>query len=280
MYSLTLIALLALVSVEEPPAAKPVSSPPAGTTADAVKFDLLKYVDRVEKDGTQVRTQDVQVRLNSAQWVGIFGQLGSYYLEGYGDVQFGEIFIDKSDGRRISVTNAIVEDLNPYGVTTTSLSADLRYKKITIPGLEPGDRLTYRIATRQKPLAPGRAFGEIKMSPTADSAQQSYELDLPRDAKIKVKLREGLGVGWEDVPSTSDRQVRRLVLRPKLPGPGEKPTKEEIESQSEPDVIFASFDSWNEVARWWWGISKDRHVPDGAVTAAGADQQPGPRAAR
>jgi len=266
MYSLMLIALMAVASVDELPG-RPASPPPAATSADAVKFDLLKYVDRVERDGTQVRTQDVQVRLNSAQWVGVFGQLGNYYLEGYGDVQFDEIFIDKGDGRRISVTNAIVEDLNPYGVTTTSLSADLRYKKITIPGLEPGDRLTYRIVTRQKPLAPGRAFGDIKMSPTPDSAQQSYELDLPRDSKIRVKLREGLGIGWEDVPSTPDRQVRRLVLRPKLPGPGEKPTKEEIESQSEPDVIFASFDSWNEVARWWWGISKDRHVPDGAVTS-------------
>ena len=266
MHSSTLIAIVVAVPLQQAPA-KPAGPPPAAAVADAVRFDLLKFVDRVERDGTQVRTQNVQVRLNSAQWVGTFGQLGNYYLEGYGDVQFGEIVIDKSDGRRISVTNAIVEDLNPYGVTTTSLSADLRYKKITIPGLEPGDRLTYRIVTRQKPLAPGRAFGDIKMSPTPDSAQQSYELDLPRDFKIRVKLREGLGVGWEDVPSAPDRQVRRLVLRPKLPGPADKPTKEEIESQSEPDVIFTSFDSWNEVARWWWGISKDRHVPDGAVTS-------------
>jgi len=226
----------------------------------------MKFVHRIERDGTQVRTQDVRVRLNSSQWVSAFGQLGAYYLEGYGDIQFGDIVIDKSDGRSISVTNAIVEDVNPYGITTTSLSADLRYKKITIPGLEPGDRLTYHTVTRQKPLAPGRAFGDIKMSPTPDSATQSYELDMPRDAHIKVQLREGLGVGWEDVPSAPDRLVRRLVLKPTLPGPGVKPTKEEIQSQSEPDVIFTSFESWNEVAHWWWGISKDRHLPDAAVT--------------
>ena len=166
MHSSTLIAIVVAVPLQQAPA-KPAGPPPAAAVADAVRFDLLKFVDRVERDGTQVRTQNVQVRLNSAQWVGTFGQLGNYYLEGYGDVQFGEIVIDKSDGRRISVTNAIVEDLNPYGVTTTSLSADLRYKKITIPGLEPGDRLTYRIVTRQKPLAPGRAFGDVEIVPNA-----------------------------------------------------------------------------------------------------------------
>jgi tetratricopeptide (TPR) repeat protein len=264
MYSVIPTLLLAVVPIQDAPAARPVN-PSRPASADAIKFELLQYTDRVERDGTLVRTQDVRVQLNSSQWVSAFGQLGNYYLEGYGDIQFGDIVIDKPDGRHISVTNAIVEDVNPYGITTTSLSADLRYKKVTIPGLEPGDRLAYHIVTREKPLAPGHAFGDIKLTPTADSATQSYELDLPRDAHIRIRLRESLS--WEDVPSAPDRVVRRFVLKPIFPGPGVKQTKEDIRSEGEPDVIFTSFDSWNEVTRWWWGISKDRLLPDAAVTS-------------
>jgi tetratricopeptide (TPR) repeat protein len=263
MHGLTLVALLAASPLQDA-AAKPAAAPAAA--ADGIRFELLKHTDRVERDGGYVRTQDVQVRLNSAQWVSVFGQLGTLYLEGYGEVQFENVAIDKSDGRRVPVTNPIVEDLNPYGVTATSLSADLRFKKITIPGLEPGDRLSYRIVQRQKPLAPGHVFGEIKLSPTPDSTPQTYELDLPRDAPIKVRLRTGLGVDWQAVPSASDRLVRRLVLKVPVPGPNAKPSKQELEGRSEPDVIFTSFDSWNDVTRWWWGISKERQAPDAAVT--------------
>ena len=110
MHSVTLIALLAVAPLQEAPA-KPAAGPPAA--ADGIRFDLLKYTDRVERDGGYVRTQDVQVRLNSAQWVSVFGQLGSLYLEGYGEVQFDDVVIEKSDGRRVPVTNPIVEDLNP-----------------------------------------------------------------------------------------------------------------------------------------------------------------------
>jgi len=263
MHSVTLVALLAVAPLQEAPA-KPTAGPP--NAADGIRFDLLKHKDSVERDGSFIRTEDVQVRLNSAQWVGVFGQLGSLYLEGYGEVQFEDVVIEKSDGRRVPVTSPIAEDLNPYGVTATSLSADLRLKRITIPGLEPGDRLSYRMVQRQKPLAPGHAFGEIKLSPTPDSSLQTYELDLPRDPRIRVRLRTGLGGAWQVVPSASDRLVRRLVLKVPLPGPNDKPSKQELEGRSEPDVIFTSFDSWNDVTRWWWGISKDRQAPDAAVT--------------
>ncbi len=263
MRAWALVASLAAVPLQQGPAV-PGAASPAGAV-DAFHFDLLKYVDRVERDGTHVRTNLVEVRLNTAQGVEAFGQLGSAYVEGYGDVQFGEVVIEKSDGRHVPITNGLVADVNPFGVTSTSMSADVRYRKLTIPGLEPGDRLSYRITQRVKPLAPGRVFGEMKLWSSADSPLQTYELDVPRDARVKVLLRKGIGADWEEVPSAPDRWVRRLSLKPPAASTLEKPTKEDLESLADPDVIFTSFDSWDEVANWWWGISKDRLAPDAAV---------------
>ena len=53
------------------------------------------------------------MRLNSAQWVSVFGQLGSLYLEGYGEVQFESVVIEKSDGRRLKgrVVSEVTEEV-------------------------------------------------------------------------------------------------------------------------------------------------------------------------
>lgn len=262
MHGVTLVALLAAAVLQQAPGAPAVVPP--GASADAIRFDLVKYTDRVERDGTLVRTRHVKVLLNSAQWVSQFGQIGTLYLEGYGEVAFEDVAIDKPDGRQLVVTNSMVEDLNPYGVTATSLSADVRFRKLTIPGLEPGDLLSYRMIERHKPLAPGRVFGEIKLAVVPGSPPQTYELDIPRDAGIKVHLRKGIGADWEDVQSAPDRRVRRLVIQPSSAA-GAGLAAFDLDGLVEPEVIFTSFESWDQVARWWWGISRDRLLPDATV---------------
>jgi len=68
---------------------------------------------------------------------------------------------------------------------------------------------------RQKPLVPGRIFGEMKFPGMTSDPLQVYELDLPRDPGITGELDEGLGVSWEESPAPSDRLIRRLSVRPK-----------------------------------------------------------------
>src|SRR5688572_8074493 len=184
---------------------------------DFVTFDRLRYSDRIEADGRRHSSQEVRVLLRDGAAVAQFGQIGIPYVDGLGEVLFENVAIEKADGRRIEVSNGLVEDVNPFGVSGTSIAADVRFKKLTIPGLEPGDHLSYRVVLRQKPLAPGRIFGEMKFPGMISDPLQVYELDLPRDAGIAVELDEGLGLSWEVLPGPPDRLVRRLSVRPKRP---------------------------------------------------------------
>ena len=102
----------------------------------------------VEGDGSFARTVEVRVLLRTANGVGEFGQIGSPYVDGYGDVAFEKVVIEKADGRIVEVNNGLVEDVIPFGVTQTSIAADIRFKKMTIPGLEPGDSLFCRMVLR------------------------------------------------------------------------------------------------------------------------------------
>jgi tetratricopeptide (TPR) repeat protein len=246
-------------------------APGAPGTVDFVKFDRLQYRDRIESDGRFERSQEVTIVLRDGAAVAAFGQIGMAYVDGYGEVVFDSVVIEKADGRRIEVKDAPVEDINPFGVTGTSIAADVRFKKITIPGLEPGDRLSYRAALRQKPLSPGRIFAEMKFPGMTSDPLQVYELDLPRDPRIAVELAKDLGAAWEEVPGPPDRLVRRLSVRPKRPDFGtEGPTDAELEALHQPDVVLSNFRSWSEVAEWWWGVAKDRLSPDAAVRAEAA----------
>jgi tetratricopeptide (TPR) repeat protein len=246
-------------------------APGVTSAGDYVTFDRLRYRDRIEADGRWERSQEVRVLLRDGAAVAQFGQIGMPYVDGHGDVLFENVAIEKADGRRIAVTSGLVEDLNPFGVTGTSISADVRFKKLTIPGLEPGDHLSYRVVLRQKPLVPGRIFGEMKFPGLPSDPLQIYELDLPRDPGITVQLDEALGVSWEDSPGPADRLVRRLSVRPKRADFGtEGPTEAEIEALNRPDVVFSNFRSWADVGEWWWGLARERLSPDAAVRAEAA----------
>lgn len=253
------------------PAAQVPAQPPAQAAApatDFVRFDLVRNRDRIETDGRIERVSEIKMLLRDGAAVAAFGQIALPYVDGYGEILFEKVSIEKTDGRQVEVKNALIEDVNPFGVSGDSIAADLRFKKIVIPGLEPGDLLSLRMAIRQKPLVPGRVFGEMKFPGMVSDPLQEYELDLPRESRITVELDPGLGATWEDVPAAADRLVRRLKVRPARPDFGsEGPTEAELDVLNRPDVVYTNFRSWPEVAEWWWSLSKDRLAPDAAVRA-------------
>jgi len=259
------LALQALPATQEQmaPAAKAEVQ-----SGDYAQIDTLRVRQRVEADGTRETTVRIGVLLRTSAAVAAFGQVGFPYVDGFGEVSFDDVVVKKADGRLVTPKDLKPEDINPFGVSGLPIAADIRVRKLTIPGLEPGDRLSYRAVMRQRPLTPGKVFGDSKFIPMVSDPLQVLELDLPRDASINVRLREGLGAAWEDVPSPPDRIVRRLALRvPQPPERPEGPSEAEARAWSEPDVMYTNFKSWEDVGQWWWALSKDRLVPDAAVKA-------------
>ena len=233
--------------------------------AEAFLYEAQSYRDKVDPGGSFTRTIDGRVFLRTAAAVQAFGQLQFPYLVGYGEVVFENVVMAKPDGRQVEVKGALVEDLNPFGASVGPLTADMHFKKLTIPGLEPGDRLSYRVVQHQKPLTPGATFAELRMPYLAGDPVQTYELDLPRENTLRLRVRPGLGASWDDVPSGADRVVRRLRVKVPRPDPNAKVTKKLLAEWSDPDVIFTSFATWSDVTRWWWDLARDRLAPDAAV---------------
>jgi tetratricopeptide (TPR) repeat protein len=251
--------------------AKPIAQVPAPTAPAAAQpvpgaeaplyFERSIVRDRVEEDGTSVRVTERTVHARNPLGVSMLGQIGGLYLAENGQVAFEQVVITKPDGRRVTVPGGAAEDINPFGLSGTTAS-DIRFRRLTIPGLETGDRLEFRIAVRTRPLFPGIVTGEMSFElDPAVAPTQVFELDLPASRPVAVRLREGFPGRLETLPSAEGRVVRRLVREKSA-----APEKAE-EATGDPDLLYTSFKSWPEVGRWWWSLSRDRVAPDAAVRA-------------
>lgn len=247
-----------------------VAPSPSGAS-DTFNFEYYRVKERLEADGSLRRTLEVSVLVRAPSAVAQFGQLGLPYVKDYGDVQFNQVRVHKPDGTSRSVTDGVLEDLNPFGINDASIPIDVRFKKLTIPRLEPGDRLSYSVVLTQKPFVPGDLSGEMKFFPLPMDGPQTYELDLPAQSRIRVELRPGLGATWETVPSAQDRLVRRLSISvpPEVLKAGAR-SEEQVRALQTPDVAYSTFSSWADVGSWWWRMSQGQVLSDGAVRAEAA----------
>ena len=246
---------------------------PRAVAPDAVRFEEVRYRDVIEVDGSRTRTMDMRVWLGNSQGVAAFGQIVQDYIVDLGEVKFEAIVITKSDGRLIEVKEAREEDVNPLGVGDSPFAADIRYRKLIVPGLEPGDTLSFRSVRRERALAPGHVFGQIKLPFLAGSVPQVYELDVPAQGGPTVHLKAGLA--WEEVPGPPGRRVRRVTATISAPADAQKLSRSELEAWSMPEIVFTSFGSWNDVASWWWQLAKDRLAPSGAIADLAKEQTRG-----
>src|SRR5688572_9868465 len=165
------------VSAQAP---QPTAAADAGTTPDLPgHFEKISVRDTVQRDGRIVRVMEAEIVVRDAVGVSQFGQIGTAYTYDFEEVVFDRIAVAKPDGRRVEVTNGKVEDLNPFGLSDGPLPADVRVRRLTIPGLEPGDRFSYRMTVTRKPLVPNVPWGEFKFVVGPGVREQSYELDIP-----------------------------------------------------------------------------------------------------
>lgn len=248
-----------LARAQPPPPPKVANNPQL-----SAQIEHMAVRDSIERDGRVERTIDVRAVVRDPAGVAAFGQIGSPFIEGLGEVSFERVSIEKPDGRRLPVENGKIEDLNPFGMSAAPVAADFRFRRLTIPGLEPGDRLTYRMTIRQKPVIANVSTGEFKLLAGPLIAEQIYELDAPTDLRLNVWHRPDVAAKWEELAASGGRTVRRLALHEPIALPKDNAS---AESLVEPDVIYSTFRSWEEVGAWWWGASRDRFQPDATVRA-------------
>jgi tetratricopeptide (TPR) repeat protein len=257
---------------------------PSGTTAEkaanAVKtpdyteesfvIEQMHSHYRFEADGTGRKETKARIRVQSEAGVQQWGQL----LEGYNSanerVEIPYVRVLKEDGSVVKTGDDAVQDLSAPIEREAPVYTDYRQKHITVPGLRPGEVLEYDMVTViHTPLAAGQFWAEYEFDKSNISLDETLDVDVPAGRLLKLKCKPGMD------PKISEENGRRIyhwtsshlereddTAKAKEK---DKKKKKRRPDDERPDIQLTTFESWEQIGRWYANLEKDRRAPSPEV---------------
>lgn len=261
----------AAAQVPAPPA-PPIASaaPPADHSQEAYVVEKLRTSYRFENDGTGRRESYARIKIQSQAGVEQWGQLVMGYNSANERVEIPFVRVINPDGSIVTATADAVQDLSIPLEKEAPVYTDYRQKHVTVPGIRPGVELEYDFVTiTQTPLAPGQFWMQHEFAQAGTILDEQLSVDVPRDRKIKLKTKPGYD------PKISEENGRRIytwsrshVDKTEEEKKKEKEAKKKLPKEPEYAAIqLTTFESWEQLGRWYAGLEKDRRQPNAEIRA-------------
>ena len=224
---------------------------------------------RFEADGTGRKETIARIRVQSEAGVQQWGQL----LEGYNSanerVEIPYVRVLKEDGTVVKAGEDTVQDLSAPIEREAPVYTDYRQKHITVPGLRPGEVLEYDMVTViHTPLAAGQFWAEYEFDKTNIDLDETLDVDVPAGRPLKLKCKPGMD------PKITEENGRRIyhwtsshLEREDESKDKDKKKKKRRPDDDRPDVQLTTFESWEQIGRWYASMERDRRLPSPEVRA-------------
>src|ERR1700729_2723859 len=267
-----------------PAQSKQTNVAPSGTAADkaadalkpgmAPKYPEESFVIeqmhsyyRFEADGTGRKETKARIRVQSEAGVQQWGQLQEGYNSANERVEIAYVRVIKADGSVVKAGDDAVQDLTAPVEREAPVYTDYRQKHITVPGLRPGEVLEYDMVTViHTPLAAGQFWAEYEFDKSNISLNETVDVDVPASRPLKLKCKPGFD------PKITEEKGRRIyhwssthLEREDDTKAKDKKKKKHRPDDDRPDVQLTTFESWEQVGRWYAGLEKDRRAPSPEV---------------
>jgi tetratricopeptide (TPR) repeat protein/transglutaminase-like putative cysteine protease len=268
-----------------PPQPKQANQAPSGTAAEKAADALnpeksAKYAEesfvieqmhsqyRFEADGTGRKETKARIRVQSEAGVQQWGQLQEGYNSANERVEIPYVRVLKEDGSVVKAGDDAVQDLTAPIEREAPVYTDYRQKHITVPGLRPGEVLEYDMVTViHTPLAAGQFWAEYEFDKSNISLDETVDVDVPAGRPLKLKCKPGFD------PKITEEKGRRiyhwssthLEREDDTAKSKDKKKKKRHPDDDRPDVQLTTFESWEQVGRWYAGLEKDRRIPSPEV---------------
>lgn len=263
------LALLSAVRAQSPapsPAAKPDYSQPASV------IEQMSTRVFFDKDGSRTREQVTRVKVNTDAGVKQWGLLDLPYQSAVETVEVVYVRVHKPDNSTVVTPEDNVQDLDAEITRSAPFYSDLREKHVAVKGLAKGDLLEYQAKWHPiKPLIPGQFWFEYNFQREGIVLDERLEIRAPADRRVKFKGPQAT----QSVTTEESSSVYRWTYS-RLDDTKDSDTEKKQQEAARgrlpvPDVQFSSFQSWDEVGRWYWSLQKERVEPSPAVQAKAAE---------
>ncbi len=240
---------------------------------EAFVIEQLHTRYRFEADGTGRKEVVARIRVQSEAGVQQWGQLQEGYNSANERVEIPYVRVLQADGSVVKAGDDAVQDLSAPVEREAPVYTDYRQKHITVPGLRPGDVLEYDIVTViHTPLAAGQFWTEYEFDKNSIVLDESLDVDVPAGRSVKLKNKAGMD------PKITEENGRRIYhwSSSHLEREDEDKDKDKDKDKKKkkhhadddrPDIQLTTFESWEQLGRWYAGLEKDRRIPSPEVRA-------------
>ncbi|HYL10615.1 MAG TPA: DUF3857 domain-containing protein [Candidatus Acidoferrales bacterium] len=275
------IALLLLAPLQLQPQDVTQKSPEK-QAAETEPYVIEQYDTRIrfENDGTGREELHVRSRVLTSEGAQRLSQLSFGYDRSSQQVEINSVVVHTPSGGSIEVLPGAVVDRPLEAVKEAPAYENAREKAVRVPALKPGDFLEYRVTTTiTKPAAPGQFWFAHNFLRDPRAREESLEIDVPRDREVHLKTRREGVPPAAVVESEAGSGIPRRVYRWRVLQESAEPAKEmaakktaaSAPNSGAADIQLTTFQSWEEVARWYSSQEKAGASVDEAVAAKAAE---------
>jgi tetratricopeptide (TPR) repeat protein len=248
-------------------------SPVADHSKEAAVVELMSVKATFENDGTSTQEATFRARIQSDAGVQRYGLLTFTYQGATQTIEPEYIRVRKPDGSVVVTPPDNIQDLDAGITREAPFYSDLREKHAAVKGLSPGDILEYQVRWQTtKPLAPGQFWYDYEFEHGgAIVLDEQLQASVPRDRPIKIKSASVKPV----VTEAGGRRIytwKSSNLEDHSKGNQvSKAIDAKLGRLPQPDVQISSFQSWDEVGKWYWGLQQERVQPTPDIRTKAAD---------
>jgi len=268
------IATIALPNIIAQPAAKKPESTAEKApdySQEAMVIEQLRVTYRFEKDGSGMHDLALRVKLQSDAALERFGQLILPYVSANEKLDIDYVRVKKPDGTIINATAGDIQDLTAPISREAPVYTDVRQKHITVPGLRPGDVLDYHAVWQlHTPLAQNNFWMTYDfVTRNLIVLDEQLEVNIPQESVVKLKSEKGFEPKIAEAGGRRIYSWKHAVLKHEDEKDDDKEAarkrREESEDPKPPQVQMTTFNSWEDLGKWYADLERDRIVADDKI---------------
>lgn len=220
---------------------------------EAYVFEMLHTRVRFEADGTGSRELTGRIRVQSEAAVHDLGLLRFSYASTFEALNVDYVRARKPDGTVVLTPASDVQEVDSEVSRQAPMYTDEREKHIAVKTLGTGDVLEYHIVwTVHDALAPRNFWIADNYLRTGICLDEQIEIDLPKTVPVKFFS----GTNTPEIKEEGTRRVYTLhrANLARAPDESEWAWERGVGNAALPDIFMSSFQSWDEVGKWFGGL--------------------------
>jgi tetratricopeptide (TPR) repeat protein len=261
-----------LVSLRVPgqAAPRPEAKPDYSKEAFVVEQSSTRII--FENDGTGTRESSTRIRIQSDAGVQHYGLLTFSYQNLVEIVDIDYVRVRKPDGTIVLTPAENTQDMAAAITREAPFYSDLREKHVAVKGLGVGDVLEFRAKWQStKPLAPGQFWYAYNFSRDGIILVEELQISVPHDRAVKwnsTQLKPAITEeNGRHVFTWTNSQLEHASSEQEKKDQEEKMYQLVRGKLPPPEVQISTFQSWDEVGRWYGSLQQERIKPNDEIRA-------------